>query len=340
MSSQAAGFSRRTLLKAGVATGLSMSATGVANEPSLLRAGRSKAQIAITLDLEMARNFPKWNDTHWDYEKGNLDEAAKRYALRAGALVKKYNGKVHYFCVGRVLEQADVSWLVQLADEGHAIGNHTYDHVYLLAKSREEIQYRFQRAPWLIEGMPVADVIRENIRLTSRALAQRAKIQEQGFRTPGGFATGLAGREDLQRMLLELGFRWVSSKYPPHLNTEPEVAPSASIIQNIVEAQLQAQPHMYPTGLLEIPMSPISDIGAFRNGKWKLEWFLEAIEAAVTWTIENNAVFDFLGHPSCLGIVDPELRSIELICNLVRKAGDKAELVDLTKIANDELAKA
>src|SRR4051812_49477953 len=36
-----------------------------------------KAQIAITLDLEMARNFPNWEDTHWDYEKGNLNEAAK-----------------------------------------------------------------------------------------------------------------------------------------------------------------------------------------------------------------------------------------------------------------------
>ena len=32
--------------------------------------------IAITMDLEMARNFPHWEDTHWDYEKGNLDEAA------------------------------------------------------------------------------------------------------------------------------------------------------------------------------------------------------------------------------------------------------------------------
>ncbi len=50
-------------------------------------------------------------------------------------------------------------------------------------------------------------------------------------------------------MLLELGFRWVSSKYPTHLNTEPGVAPSSKHHQNIVEAQLQAQPHMYPTGL-------------------------------------------------------------------------------------------
>src|SRR5207245_1618409 len=40
-----------------------------------------KALIAITLDLEMSRNFPRWEDTHWDYEKGNLNEETKRYTV-------------------------------------------------------------------------------------------------------------------------------------------------------------------------------------------------------------------------------------------------------------------
>src|SRR5262249_574398 len=26
-----------------------------------------RALVAITMDLEMARNFPHWEDTHWDY---------------------------------------------------------------------------------------------------------------------------------------------------------------------------------------------------------------------------------------------------------------------------------
>ena len=42
-----------------------------------------KALIAITLDLEMSRNFPAWEQTEWDYEKGNLDEATRRYAREA-----------------------------------------------------------------------------------------------------------------------------------------------------------------------------------------------------------------------------------------------------------------
>ena len=101
----------------------------------------------------------------------------------------------------------------------------------------------------------------------------------------------------------------------------------------IAAAQADAQPFVYPTGLVEIPMSPPSDINAFRNGRWKLDWFLEAVRRSVMWAIENHGVFDFLGHPSCLYVTDPEFRTIDLICNLVRKAGDRAVLVDLNAIA-------
>lgn len=295
---------------------------------------RTKAQIAITFDLEMSRNFPKREDLHWDYEKGNLDEATKKYAIEAGRRVKERGGVIHYFCVGRVLEQPDVTWLEDLAKAGHAVGNHTYDHVNLLATNINDLQFRFARAPWLLEGQTLADAIHENIRLTTAALKQRTSIDNRGFRTPGGFNSGLKDRPDLQQMLLKLGFKWVSSLYPAHANTSPKQEPSESIYQQIVEAQFLAQPFRYPTGLIELPMSPISDIGAFRTGQWHLEWFLEAVRRAVTWTIENKAVFDFLAHPSCLGVVDPEFKTIDLICDLVKTAGDSAEIVDLDKIAS------
>src|SRR2546421_538237 len=108
-----------------------------------------KAQIAITLDLEMARNFPRWEDTRWDFEKGNLNQAAKDYAVNACQRVKKRGGVIHTFVVGQVLEQPNVDWLKTIAAEGHPIGNHTYDHVNLLALTSNEVQYRFSRAPWL-----------------------------------------------------------------------------------------------------------------------------------------------------------------------------------------------
>ena len=85
-------------------------------------------------------------------------------------------------------------------------------------------------------------------------------------------------------------------------------------------------------------MSPISDVTAFRAHQWKLDQFLEAIQAAVSWTIEHRATFDFLAHPSCLYVTDPEFRTIDLICDLVNKSPDKAEFADLDHIA-DRVAK-
>ena len=326
-------MNRRDWLRttAGVSLGglFSLRENGLQAEPSKAR----KARIAITLDLEMSRNFPRWEETHWDYEKGNLDEATKRYSVEAARRVKERGGRIHFFCVGRVLEQADVRWLEQIARDGHPVGNHTYDHVNILAQKPADLQHRFRRAPWLIEGQSPAEVIRENIRRTTLALKQRTGIENRGFRTPGGFRAGLKGRDDLQEMLLELGFSWVSSLYPGHANTSPKEKPTEAVYDSIVEAQAGAQPFVYPSGLVEVPMSPISDIGAFRTGQWKLEWFLEAVRRSVLWTIEHKAVFDFLAHPSCLGVVDPKFQTIDLICDLVKAAGAEAELADLDQIA-------
>jgi hypothetical protein len=286
----------------------------------------------------MARNFPRWEDTHWDYEKGNLNQAAKDYAVAACSRVKKRGGVIHSFCVGQVLEQENVDWLKSIAADGHPIGNHTYDHVYLLAKQPSEVQYKFSRAPWLIGGRPVADVLRENIRITNVALKERVGVEVNGFRTPGGFATALNGREDLQKMLLGLGFDWISCKYPIHAGMEDLHAvkksdPSDAAYAAIVATQAESQPFLYPTGLLDIPMSPISDINAFRNGRWKLEHMLKAIRLAMKRVIDQRAVFDFLCHPSVIGVVDPNFQAIDLICDLVDQSNGAAEIVSLDVIA-------
>jgi hypothetical protein len=271
--------------------------------------------------------------TGWDYEKGNLNAETKKYAREACRRVKHKGGVLHCFAVGRVFEQENIDWLKEIVKEGHPVGNHTYDHVYVKATKAEDIQFRFRRAPWLIEGKAPREVIQENIRLTSAALKERLGIAPAGFRTPGGFSYGLADREDVQQMLQDLGFDWVSSKYPAHPVGEAGKEPGGDVIEGIVKAQEAAQPFIYPRGLIEVPMSPISDIGAFRGGRWQLEWFLKAIRRAVEWTIDKRAVFDFLGHPSCLYVVDPEFRTIDLIGDLVAKAGDRAALVDLGTIA-------
>ena len=78
----------------------------------------------------------------------------------------------------------------------------------------------------------------------------------------------------------------------------------------------------------------MSDIGAFRNARWKLDDFLRAIRLGVEWAIEHRAVFDLLCHPSVLYPNDPEFRVVELVCDLVKQAGDRAALVNLDTIAS------
>ena len=292
-----------------------------------------KARIAITLDLEMSRKYPTRDMMEWDFQKGNLNEATKKYALDAARVAKERGGLIHFFCVGRVLEQANIQWLKEIAEMGHPIGNHTYDHVNVWATKPKQTQFRFQRSPWLIRGKTAKEIIRDNIRITTLAMKQRAGIDADGFRTPGGSSAALNGREDIQQMLLDEGFTWVSSKYPRHKSSKAGTEPTEDVFASIVNAQQQAQPYAYPTSLIEIPMNPISDVGAFRTSRWKLAHFLKSVRQCVEWTIENGAVFDFLCHPSIMYVEDPKLETIKLICDLVKQAGDKAQIVGLSTIA-------
>ena len=331
MSPLSAALSRREFLARGA--GFAAGANLAAREKGPAKDDGRKALVAITLDLEMSRNFPTWETTRWDYEKGNLNAETKKYAVEAARRVKAHGGRLHCFAVGQVFEQANVDWFREIVQAGHPVGNHTYDHVNVRATRPGDIQYRFNRAPWLIEGKKPHEVIHENIRLCSAALKTRVGIDPAGFRTPGGFADGLADRPDVRKMLQDLGFSWVSSKYPAHPNGKEGLEPDAKVLDGIVQAQRQAQPFVYPGGLIEIPMSPISDIAAFRTGRWKLEWFLKALRLALEWVLDNGAVFDFLGHPSCLYVMDPEFKAVELICAMTRKAGDRAALVELRAVA-------
>jgi peptidoglycan/xylan/chitin deacetylase (PgdA/CDA1 family) len=334
MHEQTRDLSRRDFLAGcAAASALSLSAShSLATEAEQQRNG-GKALIAITFDLEMSRNFPTRETTHWDYEKGNLNEETKRYSVEAARRVKEAGALMHFFAVGRVFEQENVDWLRAIDEAGHAIGNHTYDHVNVTATELENVQFRFRRSPWLAGGKAPAELIRDNIRLCELAMHSRLGIKADGFRTPGGFSNGLRERPDVRAILLDLGYSWISSLYPPHPNTDPMQEPSRAVIDAIVAAQANAQPFTYPDGLVEIPMSPISDIGAFRTGRWKLDWFLTVIRESVEWAIEHRAVFDFLAHPSCMYVVDPEFKAVELICELVSQAGDRAAIVGLDSIA-------
>lgn len=308
-----------------------------------LPAQKRQSLISITIDLEMARHYPVWDQTEWDYEKGNLTSDVKQYALDAARRVKARGGIIHFFAVGRTFEQPDVSWLKEIAQMGHPVGNHTYDHVNIRATRLQALQPRFRRAPWLIEGKKPLDVIAGNIRMTSQAIRERLGVAPAGFRSPGGFPDGVSDLPEVQQLLLAQGFRWVSTKYTSKVRGIPPYSPAPTpelvsvppneVFDSILAAQADSQPTRYASGLIEIPMCPVSDLVAFRTGRWRLDHFLEATARTLRQTIERGTVFVFLGHPSCLSVVDPQFRTMDLICDLVARAGERAALVDLDTVA-------
>jgi peptidoglycan/xylan/chitin deacetylase (PgdA/CDA1 family) len=342
-------FSRRRFMAAA-----SAAATGLVSAPALLAAedrpaperqaaetlaaDKDKALIAMTLDLEMSMHYPKWGYTEWNYVKGNLDEPTKRYVVEACRRVKAKGGVIHCFLLGRTLEQENVDWLKEIIGQGHPVGNHTYDHVSLWAAKRDDLQYRFQRAPWLIHGKSVPEVLEENIRLTEMAMKTRLGVMPVGFRTPGGNLNALHGREDLQKMLRKLGYAWVSSSSFRGSMEELGIKlqnPGDADFQAVVDAQKVTQPFVYPTGLVEVPMSPLGDVASFRRQtqKWKTGDFLKMLERCIRWTIEQRAVFDLLSHPSIMQWEDPKFEAYELICDMVNQSGGKAAIVGLDTIA-------
>ena len=113
--------------------------------------------------------------------------------------------------------------------------------------------------------------------------------------------------------------------------------PGEDVFADIVRAQQEAQPFDYPTGLVEIPMSPISDVTAFRSHFWDLDAFLHAVRLAVEWAIETESVFDFLCHPSCMVVEDPEFETMQLICDIVEQSEGRAEFADLDAVYNRHL---
>ena len=239
--------------------------------------------------------------------------------------MKKSGGVLNAFVLGRTLEQENVDWLVELNEEGHQLGNHTYDHVKLVARSPETLQFRFKRAPWLLRGMSVEEAIVDNIILAEEAMRVRLGVTPVGFCCPYGFPDGLTRRGDLQRILSDLGYRWVISHYREAADI-PKSAPKANDLARIARNVAKVQPYRYPIDLVELPIGCPTDVMAFRSRRWKLDAFVKMVERCCRLAIERDLTFHFASHPSCLGVVDPELRTISRICEIVEESNGTAQL--------------
>jgi len=60
-------------------------------------------------------------------------------------ILKKYSIKATFFVLGKNVERYPDT-AKRIVEEGHVIGNHTYDHPYLLIQSKSHIKYEIEKA--------------------------------------------------------------------------------------------------------------------------------------------------------------------------------------------------
>ena len=218
--------------------------------------------LSLTFDIEMCTNFPYWTSV-WDHRKGAIDEDSKLYMGKTLDVADSFGVKFQFFLVGRALEDPNIDYLKRMTAEGHAVDNHTYNHVSVKAQDIPQLQPVYAAAPWRAAGLNALECIEREVRQTSTAITEKLGVAPTGFRTPGGFNNGLDDVPAVQEVLSDAGMQFASARY--YFPVDPKKKrPSADVLNQAMEASIDAlQPSRYPNGLPELPLAGITDIWAF-----------------------------------------------------------------------------
>jgi len=121
--------------------------------------------LSLRPAVEMCTNFPYWT-SQWNHLKGALDDDSKHYVLKMHEVARSYGVPLYFLLVGSSLEDPDIDYLKQLVAAGHEVGNHTYTHLNVKAKTIESLQAVYANAPWRAHGRTPLQVIHDEVRAT------------------------------------------------------------------------------------------------------------------------------------------------------------------------------
>jgi hypothetical protein len=132
---------------------------------------------------------------------------------------------------------------------------------------------------------------------------------------------GLQHREDLQRVLLDRGLRYVSSEYP---TKDPEAGSDAFADKNAAMIIKHSQPRRYATGLVEVPAPGYSDERFFlTQGRPLVQW-LEHLKACVEFVYDlGGLLYAPHLHLNVLLAHDPQAQTIRTLvhCASTKRLG-------------------
>ena len=268
--------------------------------------------LSLRPAVEMCTNFPYWT-SQWNHLKGALDEDSKQYVLKMHEVARSYGAPLYFLLVGSSLEDPDIDYLEQLVAAGHEVGNHTYTHLNVKAKTTESLQVVYANAPWRAHGRTPLQCIHDEVCATSAAIRERLGVIVTGFGTPGAFSTGLNDVPEIQSILKEEGFTHVTSHYL-HPAPRGEKRPPLEQLENAMRKNIdKLQPYRYPNGLWEIAPMALTDIAAFRVldlDRWE---YVRLLKAAIDHAHERRYILSFAFHPPALAARDPHCDVLDTV---------------------------
>lgn len=191
----------------------------------------ARCAVAITYDTDMAGGYAPDGVCH-----GRTMPAIKQHILRLCDTAEDHCVRLHFFQIGNGLEATeDVGYLQEVLERGHDLDQHTYSHVPLVTDDLDLLDHELGR--------------------TNELFQQRLGHLSTVLRGPGGYAGGLQGRPENQRVILDHGFRWVSCEYNFRVSFDDYMA--------TVPGPAQNRPYALPTGLVEVPIMSITDRNFF-----------------------------------------------------------------------------
>jgi peptidoglycan/xylan/chitin deacetylase (PgdA/CDA1 family) len=276
--------------------------------------------VSLTFDIEQCTNFPYWTCV-WDHLKGALDTDAKQHVGKLAAASEAAGVRCQWFSLGSSFEDPDDEYQRALVAAGHAVGNHTYRHVFVKARTWDSLQVTYRNDPSLASGYAAPiDAVRDEIQRTTEVMTDRLGERPRGFRTPGGFTNGLEDAPEVQDLLKEEGFDYVSSHYK--FPVTPGKRPSWDEMESAMRWSVaNLQPYRHPNGLLELPMMGISDIWAFRYMDMEREEWLKMLELGIDTAAEGGHAFSILMHPQVLASRDPHAATMSRVLERAQQKG-------------------
>ena len=268
--------------------------------------------LSLRPAVEMCTNFPYWT-SQWNHLKGALDADSKQYVLKMHEVARSYGVHLYFLLVGSSFEDPDIDYLKQLVAAGHEVGNHTYTHLNVKAKTVESLQAVYASAPWRANGRTPLQVIHDEVRATNAAIRERLGVRVTGFGTPGAFSTGLHDVPEVQALLKDEGFTHVTSHY---LSPAPRGAkrPPLDQLETAMRKNIdRLQPYRYPNGLLEIAPMALTDIAAFRVldlDRWE---YVRLLKTAIDHAHANQYILSLAFHPPAMAARDPHCDVLDTV---------------------------